>query len=275
MRHKELFKFIRSRHIVWQKKERGQPKPWTKDVIIQQNKFCNVYRELDTQTKWFANNWRNDHEDLWFASLVFRVVNWGPSAEAIGYPVPWNPTKFVNALRTRKAEGEKLYSSAYMISTHGKREEKAPYLAKSLSMIWKQRDKIRYQKGETLDTFHSRLMDCFDVGSFIAAQVIADCKYAGDMRRAPDWWTFAASGPGSKRGLNRVFDFELNNPWNEEVWRDYLTDLKSQIDPLVKKMDMDPLHAQDLQNCLCEFDKYERVRLGQGRCKSRYPGAKE
>ena len=25
------------------------------------------------------------------------------------------------------------------------------------------------------------------------------------------------------------------------------------------------LHAADLQNCLCEFDKMERVRLGQGK----------
>lgn len=35
------------------------------------------------------------------------------------------------------------------------------------------------------------------------------------------------------------------------------------------------LDAQDLQNCLCEFDKYERVRMGQGRPRSRYPGRGE
>lgn len=32
------------------------------------------------------------------------------------------------------------------------------------------------------------------------------------------------------------------------------------------------LCAQDIQNCLCEFDKYERVRLGEGAPKQRYPG---
>jgi hypothetical protein len=32
----------------------------------------------------------------------------------------------------------------------------------------------------------------------------------------------------------------------------------------VNKKLPEPLHAQDLQNCLCEFDKYERARLGQG-----------
>ena len=30
------------------------------------------------------------------------------------------------------------------------------------------------------------------------------------------------------------------------------------------------LHAADLQNCLCEFDKMERVRLGEGKPKRRF-----
>ena len=37
---------------------------------------------------------------------------------------------------------------------------------------------------------------------------------------------------------------------------------------------MPMIHAQDLQNCLCEFDKYERVRLNEGRPRSNYPGLK-
>ena len=36
--------------------------------------------------------------------------------------------------------------------------------------------------------------------------------------------------------------------------------------------DLPPIHAQALQNCLCEFDKYERVRLGEGRPRNNYPG---
>jgi hypothetical protein len=41
---------------------------------------------------------------------------------------------------------------------------------------------------------------------------------------------------------------------------------------MFKKARMPQLHAQDLQNCLCEFDKYERVRLGEGRPKAKYNG---
>jgi hypothetical protein len=33
------------------------------------------------------------------------------------------------------------------------------------------------------------------------------------------------------------------------------------------------LCLQDIQNCLCEFDKYQRVKLNQGKPRSSYPGA--
>jgi hypothetical protein len=41
------------------------------------------------------------------------------------------------------------------------------------------------------------------MGSFQSGQVLANLKY-GQLKSAADWWTFAASGPGSRRGLNRV-----------------------------------------------------------------------
>ena len=41
-------------------------------------------------------------------------------------------------------------------------------------------------------------------GGFISGQIVADMKYVAPLRDAPDWWNFAVSGPGSRRGLNRV-----------------------------------------------------------------------
>ena len=32
------------------------------------------------------------------------------------------------------------------------------------------------------------------------------------------------------------------------------------------------LHAQDVQNCFCEYDKYVRVLNNEGRPRSTYPG---
>lgn len=275
MRTQDLFDFIKKRHDIYLAKEGRKPKPWTDDPILQQYKFCNVYRELDTQTIWLAKNWRDpnkDDEDLWFASLVFRFVNWHETAEELKYPVPWNKKRFVSVLQKRKDRNKKMYSGAYMISTHGVRQEKHIYLANSLSQIWKQRKHIRPREGEDLHEFHKRLMNCFDVGSFIAAQVVADIKYAPRYMRARDWYSFAASGPGSRRGLNRVCEEKVNEPWKEDEWKANLDYLKVEIDELLEETEMPVIHAQDLQNCLCEFDKYERVRLKEGTPKSRYKG---
>lgn len=284
MRTEELLAFIKERHAIYERRQQGLPKPWTTDPILQNYRFCNVYRELDTQTKWFAEYWREPNmwdQDLWFASLVFRLVNWYPSCLEIGYPVPWDPDVFVQTLRNRKAQGKQLYSGAYMISTHGVRQEKAEYLAGSLSLIWKDRKKIRPIPGQTLNAFHQRLMGCFDIGSFLAAQVIADIKYVPDLMNAPDWFTFAASGPGSRRGMNRILSTSVgipiatNSKWKEDVWKMWLDRLHEKISDTIEDTGMPALHAQDLQNCLCEFDKYERVRLGEGSPKQRYKGGIE
>jgi hypothetical protein len=73
--------------------------------------------------------------------------------------------------------------------------------------------------------------------------------------------------------MNRVLELPTDYRLGEEQWREDLATLRSEVNPLLRKVNMEPLHAQDLQNCLCEFDKYERVRLGEGRPKQRYEGA--
>lgn len=277
MRVKELFSFIYQRYDIHVKRVQGFPKPWTQDPILQSYRFCNVQREEDTQTKWFAKNWRIPHakdENMWFAALVFRLTNWSETAKELGYPVPWDYQHFLFTLQDRKRRKEQVFSGAYMISTHGQKVEKAQFLADSLDATWGERRIYQYKQGETLDTFHKRLAGAFGIGSFMAGQVVADMKYCGNAYHAPDWWTFAASGPGSRRGLARVLGFKTDYHWREPEWRATLETLKLGIDPLIRQAKMPKLHAQDLQNCLCEFDKYERVRLGEGRPKQKYNGAK-
>lgn len=275
MRTDELFAFIKERHAIHERREAGKPKPWTDDPILQSYRFCNVYRELDTQTKWFAENWRKPNAndpDLWFASLVFRFINWSETAEELGYPVPFKAGRFMKILRQRKLCGKKVYNGAYMITTHGVKAPKNEYIGDSLDAIWNRRNFFRYKKGERLAEFHSRLTGAFDVGGFLAGQVIADTKHVGEMKKARDWDYFATSGPGSRRGLNRVRHRPVKSLWTEKEWCKYHGLLHLNILPLIDKAGMPFLDGQDLQNCLCEFDKYERVRLGEGRPKSRYPG---
>lgn len=275
--------FIKERHSIFLKKEAGEPKPWTKDKILQQYRFCNVYRENDTVTRWIADNWRTPHArepDLWFAMTVARYVNWPDTLAEVGYPIPWNPRRFKLTLARRTRDGEKVFTGAYVVHSRGF-VAKGDYLAdRVLSPLWEDRKKVRPKKGDSLATFYSRLRKYNGMGSFMAAQVVADIKYAGVLLAAEDWYSFAAPGPGSRRGLNRLLGLKLDHNLPEQAWHDHVEGLRIQVMRRVRELRFDKasaedwpdLHNQDIQNCLCELDKYERVRLKQGRPRSKYNG---
>lgn len=270
---KALVAFIKERYAMYLRRTAGQAKPWTKDAILRDHKFCNVYRELDKTTIWITENWRTPHAgdpDLWFAMVVARLLNRPTTLAALGYPVPWRRDSFVKLVHGLKARGEPAFSGAYMISTHGHKADKAMFLAdRVLTPLWNTRKYIRPRADDTLESFHDRLTEHFGMGSFLGAQVVADIKYVSHLTGAPDWWTWASSGPGSRRGLSRVLGRDMRTHWGEAAWRAALSELQ---DNLTGLSELPRIHAQDLQNCLCEFDKYERVRLNEGRMKCKYNG---
>lgn len=277
MRIEELVSFIRERHEICRRRQQGLPKPWTNDPILQQWRFCNVYRELDTVTQWIAENWRDPHEedmDVWFAMVVARFVNWPDTLAEIGYPVPWNPKHFVAVMEDRQRRKEKVFTGAYMIHADLHFSgTKAAYLAQEVfGPLWRDRRKLRKIRWGTLSAAHRTLTQYRDMGDFMVGQVIADLKYVAPLSRAADWWTWAAPGPGSRRGMNRVLGRPVDAPWSNGDWLDALTELREAIRPLLRKR-LPPIHAQDLQNCLCEFDKYERVSNDEGKPRSRFNGA--
>lgn len=256
------------------KKEAGAPRPWTDDDILGAYRFCNVRREDDRVTRWISTHWREPHledPDLWFAMCVARFVNWPDTLEELGWPVPWDYTRFLQIMRNRRQAGEKLYGGAYMIRAASGEPglDKPSYQVRDVfNVLWWARERLRPEEGDTLCAYHTLLGQFHGLGSFMAAQVVADAKYAPPLVTAPDWWTFAASGPGSRRGLNRVLGRPVNSPWQEEDWRLALHEMP--VRGLCHGV-LGRLHAQDLQNCLCEWDKYERTRLGEGRPRARYP----
>lgn len=271
MRVKELTAFMKKRERVRTAKLAGKKRPWTKDEILATYRFCNVHREDDAVTLWIAENWRDAHagmEDLWFAMVVARLLNQPDSLAAVGVPLPWRPEQFRKVLHTRRDAGLRNFNAAYIVSTNGNAMDKVDYLVERvLNPLWRDRKRIRPVLGDTLASFHQRLISYDGLGDFMAAQVVADMKYVNPLLSATDWDTFAAPGPGSKRGLNRVLDRHPDTTWPGQTWSVALGRLRAAV---LRALPGLTLHAQDLQNCLCEFDKYERVRLGEGRPKQIY-----
>ena len=263
-----LIYWINERLSIQKLKKGGHKYPWTTDPILNQFRFCNVHREEDKVTRWIKTFWRDVHysdPDIWFAMGVARLINWPPTLETIGYPIPWRPNRTRRLMTERREDGKQVFTGAYMITNAGQSMSKVDtvvFMLENLSKL------VPHPvRGDTLAQAHAKLTDSnhCGMGSFMAAQVIADCKYADILEGAADWWDWCAPGPGSQRGLSRLLGIE-HRSFRQDVFIEHLTQLRKEIRREINTK----LHLQDLQNCLCEFDKFERTLWGEGRPRSRY-----
>ena len=275
MRTDDLAHFMKSREAARVVHDGGKRPKVGLDPIIATYRFCNMDRNDDRVTKdiyaWAKQY--HDNPDLWFVFVVARLFNNRPVLDLIAKCVlPYRPEPMRKILAANKAQGNKTFNAAYIVSTNGLAMDKVDYvLDRVLAPIWAARKTLRPINGETLAGWHANLSGHQGMGSFMAAQVIADLKYQpGPLELASDFATFASSGPGSRRGLNRVLDQPKDAPWRELAWRGALTALRSAILPKLRGTHLEGITAQNLQNCLCEFDKYERARTGDGAPKQLY-----
>lgn len=263
--------WIKERNNIRIKKEAGGEPPWTNDPILRRYRFCNVNREDDKVTRWIKHNWRDPHANehtLWHAMVIARFINWPETLDAIGYPEPWSMKmgdRMLGVLRLRQDRGQKVFTGAYIVSTNGVNISKVTYVLGLFQRAWE--CKAPPLPTNSLAEAHVALMKIKGIGSFMSAQIIADLKHTPYLRHAEDWFHWAAPGPGSLRGLSRVRGYGTGTTWRTDAFVPELLKLRRELVP----HGVSPsICLQDLQNCLCEFDKYERVRLGQGRPRSTY-----
>jgi hypothetical protein len=269
---KRLIAFATEREAVRLRKESGQPEPWTADPILAARKFCNVRREDDAVDRWAAANWRAPHRDdpdVWFALTVACLINEPETLTEIGYPVPFDWPRVRGALLAREARGAKIWRGVYKSVMARAGQSRIERLGEILSPLWHDREQLRPQAGDTLAGYADRLRDYDGIGPFMAAQVVARLKHVAPLNTAPDWWTFALPGDGSVRGLNRVRkrtqesktkNKKWDKKWPEWLWHLELTRLAAQVAEAFAAAGLPRLDMQNLQNVLCEFDKYERTR---------------
>ena len=77
-------------------------------------------------------------------------------------------------------------------------------------------------------------------------------------------------GPGSRRGMNRLHERELNYPLPQHQFLEELQDLFSRLIDVLPVEIVGRLECFDAQNILCESDKYQRALFGEGRPKQIY-----
>lgn len=112
------------------------------------------------------------------------------------------------------------------------------------------------------------------LGDFMAYEIVTDLRWTALLDQAPDILTWANPGPGATRGLGRLVH---GNPeqWNQHRDKSRLIEMMQTILFISEDRELWPgdwpsWEMRDVEHTLCEFDKYERARLGQGRPRGVY-----
>ena len=266
----ELIYWVTEREEIRLKKEAGEPRPWTNDPILAAYRFCNVNRDDDTVTRWIHTNWsipHFKHQGLAFALTVARMVNLPSTLEALGYPLYWDRNHFINTIRELKADGAKVWTSAYMITggySEGG-EDKETIIARVLDQVNEKLLSRPVHYKDTLAVAADRVKSP-GIGTFLSAQVVADLKRTPQLWDAPDWMTWCGVGPGSTIGLNILYDRPLTAALGANQFIREVNEVRERIRVETGLN----LCAQNTQNCLCEFNKYYRTKHLVYRPKSGY-----
>jgi len=273
-----LWYWIRKREEIRIKKESGSPPPWTEDEILQEYRFCNVRREDDRVTRWIKRYVRErfaGSDSLWLMLCICRVINWPgtirdliasgdsawPSSDA------FSPGAFAAALKERMVNGWKVYTGAYVIpagSVSG--VAKHDYLADVMvGNLWRERHKFPRPATSLRETY-AWLNKFPGWGPFLSYQAVVDMRFTEILSCASDVSSWAAAGPGTIRGLNRVHGRPVDGALSQ---RQALDEILA-IYEVAESQTGVSMDLSDVPNVLCETDKYLRVKLGEGRPRARY-----
>lgn len=288
--HVGLLSYMEERYRIWLRRHAGQPAPWTKDEILQKYKFTNVYRHLDRTTQELMPMFRR-HKD---SPLSVQFVN-GTIARYFGYAdtvneIGWQETvkkdgriepsvdvdHIFKVIADRKKYGEQIFTGAYMIAQGGRTDPKEEVVVDNVLAILSKSKELEEVAKKTDSWEHvvsaMQFINGFGGSGFMAKEVCQDVMmYAWSPA---DKMTWTPVGPGGRRGLNRIHLQPLKAKADAKTCQDQIKALRKNI-MKVWNPEWPELSAHDIQFSLCEYDKYCRVALGEGRPRSLFKPCKE
>lgn len=287
--------FVTRRHLIWKRRIEGEPRDqWTIDPILRNYRFCNVFRVLDRTSQWVVQQLKSDkmRESSPIDVLLFCWLLRRTNGEA-GWEILVDQTRTLptigNVLRGRYFDAMEEADRRAPLATS------VPYnvangCPRGTGVLMElRRDTVHYfgdRDSESLvnvlhndgdftwENMISALISCRRVGPFLAQQIVTDFGYS--RFGSEDWEKgHVLPGPGSRRGLQWIYPDER---WTkDDACEQRILDLTSRIDSLTSEpvrlclgSMARRLSPMDVQNCLCEFDKYQRLKNGRGFYRRRY-----
>lgn len=266
----------------------GKKAPWTKDPILRDYKFCNVYRELDRNSIWIINNVIKsnkfkDDKDRLFAMIVCRLFNRPETFMECGIPDYYNFNPKLFRLKIEKKvvnKGESPFTDAYLVNSvaYGglkKYVAYAEHVCKQVhDLIPDFLEVIKNSKNpkQIINSFKK----INGVSDFVAYELYCDLTYWDGVMKW-DLNDYVNTGPGCRVGIRLLFPkFSFNNEDTNEMMH-YLRDNQ---DAYLKKYGFKDykhlnnkygkLTLREIEHSLCELQKYFKMKHGVGKPRMKF-----
>ena len=295
--------FVIERHKIWERRQAGEPGPWTRDPVLASRKFTNVFRLLDFGTQFVltdlapkGEDWRNVLYRLFLYRHTGRVEAWQYLELALGrYPYVGEGQQVWDAWNAYRGPGTPVEKNTKPYGVRANKAGGAGYVKYPRSvftgayLVFPQSQERGTDKMKSITDLADRVVtpafledweatpsraDRFallrrnkGVGDFMSMQTLADFDYwSGED---PD--DFVQCGPGAVRGVAAIDPDAKPNAFAKMAHRMWLDD------PDVPLLAGRPPALMDVQNTLCEFSKYVRyLRQAPGRAyEPAHPGPQE
>ena len=265
-----LWNWINERHAIHVRRLRGDPWPWTDDLVLRNWSFTNVFRELDRGTvalRKMCGRWSGP--DLLFNIIWYRAFNRAELAEVIGFVQDFD--RLERRLRELKADGVKLWTGAHMTwGGDGIRDRLDIHIA-ALRHAWEDRHEAFRQihEGNSIRRAFEVVQRYECVGPFIAYEIATDLRMTS-IHSANDALTWANVGPGAAKGLRELgLEPDLRSMrylWNishEHLGGHVMEHHPRFTDAQGGTPSPHPFELREIEHSLCET--YKWIKAGRGK----------
>ena len=266
------WKFAAERQNIFFKRVNGESYPWTKDKILNQYKFTNVYRATDRVSQYLIKNviykGSQKPEEIFFRLLLFKLFNRISTWEILESEFDrisfkdYSFKQYDRVLSKVMQNKIPIYSAAYIMasgrSTFGYARKHQNHL-KLIERMIKENVPKRLQHCKNMNEAYNLLHSYPTIGDFLAYQYVTDINYSTLTNFSE--MEFVKAGPGAKDGIVKCFK-DFGGYSFEDIIRQMADNQEREFDLL--NLDFQNLWGRNLQlidcqNIFCEVDKYSRV----------------
>ncbi|MGB1697350.1 MAG: nucleotide kinase domain-containing protein [Thermoplasmatota archaeon] len=263
--------------------------PWTEDPILQQYKFCNVFRASDRVSQYMIRDVCYDEydsiEDQVFNTLAFRFFSkpetWNKLKAKLGGQIKLQHLEsgeFENELGRLKRTGQTMYTSAFILcatKAYGHSEKFRNHVELFKHMFLDNGLGKELPSKQSLESIVETLREYPLMGDFMSYQVAIDLNYLPQINFSEN--DYVVAGPGALRGIRKAFP-DVSPKDSVNVIRHMVESQDEKFEEFGYEFQGlwgRKLHAIDCQGLFCELDKYTReampeLKSARKRIKAKY-----